>query len=152
MKKEETLRVLYVQAGLRPEERIIQNDLGQMQALVDGLIEPVYPPWKEPDPAICLVCNDEGKINGSAYNRYIEGFDIIAGSFFICGNGEEDFTSLTDAQLQKYEKIFHSPHLFTKTPSGLQVLACTPEQYARVMHDRERAKQSRSKPNNREER
>lgn len=147
-----TLRVLYVQPGKRPEERIIPNELGQMQQLVEGLIEAVYPPWKESDETVCLVCNDEGKINGSAYNRYIDGFDIIAGSFFICGNGAEDFTSLTDAQMQKYEKVFHDPHLFTKTPSGLHILPCTPEQYAHIMHDREQAKQSRNKPTGKEER
>ena len=140
MKKETTLRVLYVQAGLHPEERVIPNDLAQMQALVGGLIEPVYPPWEEPDPDICLVCDHEGKINGSAYNRYIKDFDIIAGSFFICGIGEEDFISLTDAQLQKYEKLFHNPQLFTKSPAGLLVAECNPDQYARVMQDREMAK------------
>lgn len=143
MKKEETIRVLYVQPGKCPEERIIENDLAQMQALVGGLIEPVYPPWEKPDPDICLVCDDEGKINGSAYNRYIKDFDIIAGSFFICGVGKEDFISLTDAQLQKYEKLFHNPQLFTKSPRGLLVAECNPDQYARVMQDREAAKKAR---------
>ena len=39
MPKENKIRVLYVQPGKYPEERIIENNLKSMQKLVDGDIE-----------------------------------------------------------------------------------------------------------------
>lgn len=46
MPKENKIRVLYVQPGKYPEERIIENNLKSMQKLVDGDIEGVYP-WRD---------------------------------------------------------------------------------------------------------
>lgn len=53
MPKENKIRVLYVQPGKYPEERIIENNLKSMQNLVDGDIEGVYP-WRD---YACIVCN-----------------------------------------------------------------------------------------------
>ncbi len=35
--------------------------------------------------------------------------DVIAGPFFICGSGEEDFISLTDDQMDRYLELFKRP-------------------------------------------
>ncbi len=85
-----------------------------MQNLVGGLIQAIYP-FQD---SVALICNDEGKLLGMEPNRALRHsatgdiYDIIFGPFFLCGLGEEDFTSLTDAQLQKYEEVFHFPEVF----------------------------------------
>ena len=46
MPKETKIRVLYVQPGKYPEERVIEHTLAAMQTLVGGDIEAVYP-WED---------------------------------------------------------------------------------------------------------
>ncbi len=48
MPKEAQIRVLYVQPGKYPEERVIERTLAAMQTLVGGDIEAVYP-WEDID-------------------------------------------------------------------------------------------------------
>jgi hypothetical protein len=73
-----TLRVLRIEPGKTPEEKVIGADLESLQAEVGGLIECVY----LEDDSI-LVCNEEGKLNGMEMNRRL-GDDIICGPFFYC--------------------------------------------------------------------
>ena len=133
--KENGIRVLYVQPGEYPEERIAKAELSEYQALVEGSIEVVYP-WRD---HACIVCNDEGKVNGMPLNRELEDYDILAGPFFVCGLKDDDFCSLTDAQLQKYERLYHDPTVFTRTPMGIMSLPCTPDQYKAAMTKNGRA-------------
>ena len=46
MSNENKIRILYVQPGKYPEERVIEHTLAAMQTLVGGDIEAVYP-WKD---------------------------------------------------------------------------------------------------------
>ena len=46
MPKETKIRVLYVQPGKYPEERVMEHTLAAMQTLVGGDIEAVYP-WED---------------------------------------------------------------------------------------------------------
>ena len=39
---------------------------------------------------------------------------IVAGTFFICGNGREDFCSLPDDLCEKYVREFARPHEITQ--------------------------------------
>ena len=50
---------------------------------------------------------------GLPLNRQINEDIVIAGTFFICGTGEEDFIGLTDAQVQKYKEMFYMPEIFS---------------------------------------
>lgn len=81
MPKENKIRILYVQPGKYPEERIIDNTLKAYQSLVYGDIESVAP-WRT---NVRVVCNQEGKLNGMPPNRLLGDYDILMGSFFICG-------------------------------------------------------------------
>ena len=81
--------------------------LEEMQQLVGGYIQAVYP-FEEP---VALVMNEEGKLLGLPYNRPLFGedgkpYDLICGTFFVAGVGEENFISLTDRQIQKYREIY----------------------------------------------
>lgn len=101
------MKIVYVVPNEKPIVMNIGNNLQTYQNLVGGYIEVVYPF----DDNAVLVCNDEGKFNGSAFNRYlmIDGrpYDAIMGAFFIIGDdGEGDFTSLTDEQIKKYTEMY----------------------------------------------
>ena len=48
-------------------------------------------------------------------------FDIVAGPMFICGLGEEDFTSIQGEMLEKYMEKFKHPEVFVKI--GHDILA-----------------------------
>ena len=71
------------------------NSLADMQRIVGGDIEAVYP-FQEP---VALVCNSEGKLLGLPMNRPLLDedrlpYDIICGTFFIAGLGQEDFVKI----------------------------------------------------------
>lgn len=55
--------------------------------------------------------------------------------FVVCGNGGEDFISLTDRQVFLYERLYHNPVVFLPTPHGLLPMKCTPEQYEQFQRD-----------------
>ena len=99
-----------------PYEVELENSLGAMQRRVGGTIEAVYEPGGR-DAA--LICNDEGKLLGLPLNRALrdeegEIYDIIVGTFFICGAppDSESFTSLTDEQVAYWLKRFAEPEFF----------------------------------------
>lgn len=105
-----TIKVLVVEPKGKPYIKEIPDTLESKQEIVGGNIEAIYP-FEDP---VCLVCNEEGKINNLEFNRVIffenaVGMDIIQGTFFICGLTEDDFGSLSDDLIEKYEKKFHSP-------------------------------------------
>ena len=75
---------------------------------MQGLFQPVYV-----EDGVILCCNEEGKLNGMAPNRWLEE-DIICGPFFLGGDDHEGgFCSLTDDQIQKYTAQFQEPEQFT---------------------------------------
>ena len=135
MINENKIRVLYVQPGKYPEERVIEHTLAAMQALVGGDIEAVYP-WED---NACVVVDDEGKLKHKPLNRALEDYDVLSGDFFVCGLGKDDFASLTDEQMKHYEQLYHNPELFLQTPIGIMQMKCTPNQYKRLMQERNAA-------------
>ena len=108
------MRILLIKPEKRPVVREIDGSLKSMQEAVGGYIQAIYP-FEDP---VALVCGDEAKLQGLPLNRalYEQGsripYDIIAGTFFVCGVGDENFTSLTDEQIQTYTERFAMPELF----------------------------------------
>lgn len=97
------LKVLIVEPDYAPYEKEI-NGLHEMQAVVGGSIQAIYP-YKD---QVAIVCNEEGILNGLPFNRSIEGgYGGVFGTFFVCGLGEEDFCSLTPEQVKTYKQKFH---------------------------------------------
>ena len=99
------IKVLVVEPNKLPYEKVIPNRLKDKQQIVDGYIEYVR---LLDDDNVVLICNEEGKINGSELNRDI-GYDIIAGTFIVvreCADDGED-RSLTDEQIEKYKERFN---------------------------------------------
>ena len=125
--KEKTLDVLLVEPGQYPRMTSIGSDLHSLQKAVGGDIEAIYP-YDDP---IAIVCAEEGKINGEPLNRAIRDedndiVDIIAGTFFVCGLGEEDFASLSKELQEKYEDKFHQPESFLKLGSRIMAIPMEP--------------------------
>jgi len=88
----------------------IDASLEGMQKTVGGLIEPFYPFEEQ----VCIVCNEESKINGMHPNRSVkndEGImvDFIFGPAFICDCRGESLDSLSDEQINRYSKMFRYP-------------------------------------------
>ena len=102
--------VLIVEPEKTPHMASINGDLESLQKVVGGYIEAVYP-YNDP---VALVCNEEGKLIGLPLNRKIEDHDIIAGTFMICGLGEDNFCSLSSDLAEKYKKKFADPEMFMR--------------------------------------
>lgn len=113
-KEAEQIRVLLVEPGEKPRLVTIPHTLDKLREIVGGTIQAVYP-WED---AVALVCNDEGKLNGMLPNRMLEDYDLICGTFFICGLGAENFESISDEMAQKYTEKFLYPELFMRTLDG----------------------------------
>ena len=105
------MNVLVVEPGYLPYEKEIKDSadhLEQMQAIVGGLIEPIYPYHQE----VAIVCNEEGLINGLPFNRSVPGgYGGVFGTFFICGLGEEDFRSLPPDLMERFKKEFKNSEI-----------------------------------------
>ena len=106
----EQIEILVVEPMIKPYKAVIDNTLDAMQKVVGGYIEPIYLD------DVAVIVNEEGKINGSPLNRSLyengERFDIAAGTFFVCGLGEENFDSLTPEQQKKYAEEFYPAEIF----------------------------------------
>lgn len=118
------MKVLLITPGAAPQVLEIEHSLKNMQELVGGTIEAIYPF----EDTVALVCNDEGKLLGLPLNRAVRDpatgqiLDIIAGTFFICGLSEDDFASLSDEQIQRYTQMFRHPEAFIQSNSQLIIL------------------------------
>lgn len=113
-----------------PTVQEIDGSLESMQKIVGGTIQAVYA-FDEP---VCIV-NDEGKLLGLPMNRALTDesgvpYDIVCGTFFVVGIGDEDFTSLTEQQIEKYRKKYANEMVFSvPAPSGNHKKQCNKEKY-----------------------
>ena len=117
------MTVLAVLPGKAPERMELDGSLESMQKFVGGTIQALYP-FSDP---VAIVCNDDGKLMGLDYNRALRDddgniYDILCGSFFVCGLGEEDFVSLPENLLRKYAQRFRHPELFLRIGENLMVV------------------------------
>jgi len=100
----EQINVLIVEPNKTPRRATISNEYEEIRDIVGGRIQ-TYPLAKDAE----LVCNEEGKLMKLTGNRRV-GEEIIAGTFIIVGaDGGEEFISLTDKQIEEYEKRFWNP-------------------------------------------
>ena len=111
----EMMKVLYIQAGKKPQVIEIRHTLGEMQRLVGGTISS-FMPFND---GSVIILNDNGKIDGLPLNRAVydkngEIADIIAGDFFICYAAPDscEFSSLPDELIRKYSELFKIPQIF----------------------------------------
>lgn len=121
------MKILTIEPERYPREVDIEGTLESMQAAVGGFIEAVYP-YEDP---VALVCNEEGKLSGLPLNRALrtddgEIYDVLAGTFFICGVGEENFGSLSPELMAKYTQKFSKAETFMQGRNGIVAIPFTP--------------------------
>ena len=115
----EKIRVLLVEPMKKPRVVEFEHTLENLQEMVGGLMQAIYPF----EDRVAIVCDDEAKLKGSMPNRALlddkgESYDIICGSFFLCGTGMDDFISLSDELAEKYMEVFRWPELLVRASDG----------------------------------
>ena len=118
-----TMDVLLIKPFMYPQKVKIGCELEDLQAAVGGDIEAVYP-FNDP---VAIICNEEGKFNGSELNRSLRGedgeiYDILAGDFLVTGLTEENFGSLSPELMKKYEEHFHQPEMYIRLGRSIMAL------------------------------
>ncbi len=113
------IKVLLVEPLEEPRIVTVEHTLENLQTLVDGYIQAVYP-WEDP---VALICNEEGIAMRLPLNRMLrddneEVYDIIHGTFFITGLNRDNFSSISDKMAEKYRKMFQYPELYMQTEDG----------------------------------
>lgn len=124
-----TIRVVLVEPGKLARIAKVGTTLDAMQRTVGGDIEAYYPFEEQ----VCIVCNEEGKINGLPLNRAIRDADtgdiadIIAGTFFICDCSGECFGSLSTEQQKRYQEKYRLPERFFRSRDGIESAPYKPQ-------------------------
>ncbi len=121
------ITVILAKPGEKAYISRIRTSLEALQQIVGGLIELCYPFEDE----VCIICNEEGKINGMKPNRALydeDGrmTDMLFGTIIICGIGGENFTSLTELQQDKYLRRFLLPELLLRVGNTLTAVPYEP--------------------------
>lgn len=109
------MRVLVCKPGKQAYFAHIGKELADLQKVVGGHIEAVYP-WEDP---VALVCDEDSKINGkepcrALYDGDGEIYDIVCGTFFICGIYRWGFSDIPKDLEDKYMDKFREPEVFAK--------------------------------------
>ena len=131
------MEVVLVEPGKEARIAEIGSDLKSLQAAVGGYIEAAY----FFDDPVALICNEEGKVYGLPYNRAVRDEagkvqDLIAGPFFVCGVGEDDFCSLPKELQTKYLDMFKYPEKITAIGGKLVITQDKPRAAARQEAER----------------
>ena len=124
-----TIQVVLVEPGKLARIAEVRTTLDAMQQTVGGNIEAYYPFEEQ----VCIVCNEEGKVNGLPLNRAIRDADtgdiadIIAGTFFICDCSGESFGSLSTEQQKRYLEKYRLPERFFRSRDGIESVPYKPQ-------------------------
>lgn len=122
------MRILIVEPRKCPREAEITDSLEEMQKVVGGNIQAIYPF----EDSAAVICNEEGSNLALPQNRAIYSKDgkkvvtIICGTFFICDAPawSEHFLSLSAEQLERYSALFAIPEVFVTTNRFTMVIPC----------------------------
>ena len=126
--KKNKIRVVYCEPGKLARVRLLGTELGHLQQAVGGGFIETYYPFEE---EVCIVCNDEGKFNGMRPCRAVYGedqklMDIIFGPFFICDCSTENFGSLSEEQLKRFQEQFRYPEHYYRMDGEIKAVRYDP--------------------------
>lgn len=117
--KVETIKVLVIRPGEKPVIEDIEHTLKGMQNIVGGPIQD-FSTYKDDVAFICCATGKQQNFTANRARINDEGkvFDIIAGTFFVCGISETGFESIPDDLIKKYMDKYEYPDHFRWTPDG----------------------------------
>lgn len=102
------IQIVVVEPHKKPFKKMIPNTLEAMNEVVGGYIEVLNIGTSKTGARIAITLNEEGKLMGLPVNRFVVGFDILVGTFFITAyNLEGDNISLSDQEADYYIKRFN---------------------------------------------
>ncbi len=97
------MTILKIEPMCKPEVVTVENTLRSFQQMVDGFIEVI-----DVSDTVCIIVNEEGKLNGLAPNRRFGG-DILVGTILVVGRDGENLASFKADDMATYEALFHEP-------------------------------------------
>ena len=126
--KDKTMTVVLCEPGKLARIAEIGTSLEDKQGVVGGTIQAIYP-YDEP---VCLVCDDNGKVNSKPLNRAVYGedgemVDIIAGTFFVCDCSGENFAGLSKEQQERFLDEFRYPERFVRVNGNIAAIKYEPD-------------------------
>ena len=101
------IKVLLYEPMAEPKLLSIDSSLESMQDIVRGSIQAIYPL----DSPVAVICNDDGKLLRLPPNRALKDdsgavYDVLCGTFFVCGLTEDSFGDLEDPYIQEVKDYF----------------------------------------------
>jgi hypothetical protein len=101
------IKIVVVEPGKLPYKKEIPDTLEAKQKIVGGWIEVVTMGETTNGNRLCIVCNEEGKLQGLEPNRLIRGFDMMVGTFFLSSYDQMgNDTTLTDPDCELLIEMF----------------------------------------------
>lgn len=101
------IQIVVVEPNKKPYKKMMPNTLEAMNEIVGGYIEVLNIGKSKTGARVAITLNEEGKLMGLPVNRFIVGFDILVGTFFITAyNLEGDNISLSDQEANHFIKRF----------------------------------------------
>ena len=121
------MRVLVVEPMEAPYVSEIGSSLEDLQNAVGGWSETIYPF----DDNAAVICNEEGKLNGLDLNRAMRDetgaiYDVIAGKFLVAGMKDDEFSSLSQEQIETYAELYKNPEVFLMRHGKVKAIPITP--------------------------
>lgn len=88
------MKAIIKEPGQRPRETEIENSLSALQQAVGGYIETVTLAED-----CCIICNEEGRLQGLPYNLTFCGVSFVGTILFVGVLGDE-FADLSEQQVE----------------------------------------------------
>lgn len=120
------MKIIKLEPQKTPEVIEIERTLEAMQQVVGGYIEPHYPF----NDTVSLLMSENGKLQNIPLNRVLRHqdtgqiYDVVCGTCFLIGapNDNDEFTDLTEEQIEKYMKYYRLPEYFMSDQGKIVVL------------------------------
>ena len=92
------MKIIIKEPGQRPRATEIENSLSALQQAVGGYIETLT--FTED---CCIICNEEGRLQGLPYNLTFGGIPFV-GTILFVGVAGDEFVDLSECQVRTIMK------------------------------------------------
>ena len=138
MENEKKIKVVLLEPGKLARAAEIDASLAGMQKVVGGLIEPFYPFEEQ----VCIVCNEESKINGMRPNRSVKNddgvmvdIDLFDDTPLLRRVSMEEANAFLSVKLRTAKTIAYAAFLCIVSPIALLILGAISESTVGVLNE-----------------